>query len=280
MSDTGARDVNTDRTFTEFVGTKTETVVLADRQLEERGKRARAQLRSLPLLTTFGLDTVVHADVYDNGLRLADYDLLTSHDTDPADVSLPCVHVATQEGIDEYDEEELVRRLTERSVEGEGVYVLVTDTVAPRTPTYTPKPGKAITDEFDVVVKSYETLSKRYLDDVDTTLAQSTTRNVFFHEAAAHHRAAGLNPRSLEELFAYDRAPADSPVWDPLAYFLEDDLENVLEDYSERIREALRSWTEKGEVTTVANQMLETLRRVDFELDRLTDYRELPREHR
>jgi hypothetical protein len=270
----------TAQTFTEFAGTTTETVVLVDRQLEKRDKQARAQLRSLPFLVSFGLDTVVHAAVYDNGLRLADYELQTSLDTDPADVSLPCVHIATQKGITEYGDEELVRRLTERSVDGEGTYVLVTDTVAPRTPRYTPKPGKAITDEFDVAVKSYETLSKRYLDDVDTTLAQSTTRNVFFHEAAAHHRAAELDPRSLEDLFAYDRAPADSPVWDPLVYFLEDDLGNVLEDYSERIREALRSWTERGEVTTVATQMLRTLRRVDFELDKLTDYRELPPEHR
>lgn len=273
-------EVNTERTFTEFAGTTTETIVLVDQQLEKRGKEARAQLRSLPLLASFGFDTVVHADVYDNGLRLADYELSTSQETAPEDVSFPCVHVATQEGIDEFGEEELVRQLAERSVDGEGVYVLVTDTVAPRTPTYTPKPGKAITDELDVAVRGYEDMASRFLASVDTTLAQSTTRNVFFHQTAARHRAAGLDPRSLQELFAYERIPNDSPAWDPLVYFLEDDLENVLADYSERIREALRSWTERGEVTKVANQMLETLRRVDFELDRLAEYRELPPEHR
>lgn len=262
--------------FTNFMETTAETIVLVDPQLEKRGTQARAQLRSLPMLASLGLNTVVHADVYDNGLRLVGYDLHVSGETDPESVSLPCVHVATQQGISEYEDETLVRELVERSVSGQGCFVLVTDTVAPRTPTYTPKPGRAITDEFSVSVKDYEDLSSRYLDSVDTTLARSTTRNVFLHETAAYHKAAGLNPRGLQDLFAYDRIPSDSPAWDPLEFFIEDDLQNVLESYSERIREALRSWTEKGEVTKIANQMLTTLRRVDFEPDRLSEYRQLP----
>lgn len=263
--------------FTEYVRTKADTVVLYDEQLRKRGMQARAQLRSLPMLASLGLETVVHSDMYDNGLRLVDYNLQVSEEIDPNQVSFPCVHVATQEGISEYDEEALVRKLIQRSLSGEGNFVLVTDTVAPRTPTFTDKPSKAITDEFaDVSVRDYRDLSSRYLDSVDTTLARSTTRNVFFHETAASHKRAGLSPRGLQDLFSYDQIPSDSPAWDPLEFFLEDDLQNVLDSYSERIREALRSWTEKGEVTKIANQMLNTLRRVDFEPERLSEYRELP----
>jgi len=59
----------------------------------------------------------------------------------------------------------------------------------------------------------------------------------------------------------------------PLYYLIREDVDQVLEDYSERIREALRSWTEHGPTQKVANSMLDMLELVDFEEDRLDNYR-------
>ena len=107
----------------------------------------------------------------------------------------------------------------------------------------------------------------------DSTLALSTTRNMYFHEIATQHKHADVTARNLIDLFDYTTIPSDSPAWDPLYYFIHEDLENVLDDYSERVREALRSWIERGEVMKIANNMLATLRRTEFDADQLDDYR-------
>lgn len=261
----------------DILQTTTPTVVMRDPQLKKSAQHARAQLRSIPFFDELGVNTVIHADVYDNDFKLIDYTHHSSQDISDAanTVEFPLVHITTQQGIQEYGEEDLVHELLERSVEEQERYILVTDTTSPRLPTYMPKPGRSIVDDYDVAVKDYKTLSNRYLEDyVDSALPASTTRNLHYHRASEYHKHHDAPADNLERIYDYTRAPTGSPVWESLYYFIEHDLENVLNDYSERIRETLRSWTERGETQKIANQMLDALRRCDFEKAQLEDYQQ------
>lgn len=268
----------------EFVGTRDSLLVIRDPQLAKSGTQARAQLRSLPLLAQSGLDTVAHPAVYDNGLRLVEYNLIPNEELRADgvnDVRFPLIHYVSQEmltgelqGTDSvYDDQDIIRHLLRRRPESIP-YVLVTDTSAPKMPRHTQKPGKSFVDEFECTVVEYKGLLKRYLQDtIDSDLPLSSTQNLYFHQVSAHHKQAGLEAGSIPALFDFTRIPADSPAWDPVYYLVREDVDQVLEDYSERIREALRSWTERGPTQKIANSMLDVLERVDFEEDRLDDYR-------
>lgn len=262
--------------FSEFINSNTSSVVVWEPQLEKRNKQARAQLRSLPLYKKFGYNSVVHTELYDNDFRLIDYELHPSEEAEDVvdQLEFPLVHITTQDGITEYGEEDLVYELLKRSTENNKQYILVVDSSAPQLPTHIQKPGKSIPDRFDVTVKGYEWLSSKYFHDfTDSTLALSTTRNMYLHEIATEHKQAGIPARNLIDLFDYTTIPSDSPAWDPLYYFIREDLENILDNYSERVREALRSWIEKGEVMKIANSMLTALRRADFNAEQLDNYR-------
>jgi len=257
--------------------TTTPTVVMRDPQLQKRAQHARAQLRSVPFFNELGVDTVVHADVYDNDFKLVDYTRHSSQEIvdAPDEVEFPLVHIITQQGIEEYGEEDLVRALLKRSAEEDARYVLVTDTTSPRLPTYIQKPGRSIVDDYDVSIKGYEVLTSRYLRDyVDSALPASLTRNLHYHRASEYHKQHDAPAGILENIYDYTRAPSGSPVWEPLYYFVEHDLENILDDYSERIRDALRSWTERGETQKIANQMLDALRVCEFEKAQLKKYQQ------
>jgi hypothetical protein len=116
--------------------------VVRDPQLKKTGTQARAQLRSLPLFSEFGLDQVAHPGIYDNGLRLVEYELYPNEnlrDDGIADVEFPLVHYVSQEMLtgdlqdDDrvYDDQDIIRRLLRERPEGVP-YVLVTDTSSPR----------------------------------------------------------------------------------------------------------------------------------------------------
>jgi hypothetical protein len=269
--------------FTELINADTPTVVVLDPQLEQRDQHARAQLRSIPLFQTYGFETVLHTDVWDNQFKLVDYDpLLTDEVDDVFDLSFPLVHVVTQQGITKYGEESIVRQLLQRSLDEGGRYVLVTDTAAPKTPAYTKKPGKSIVDEFaDIRVEDYSHLSSVVLEsELDSHIPVVDTRNLFFHAASTLHHQRGAPAASIDDIFDFTQAPSESPVWESPRYFIKHDLENVLEDYSERIREALRSWMERGDTQRVANHILETLQVCDYDLEKLEEYRQRSPEHR
>ncbi|MFC4440491.1 MULTISPECIES: hypothetical protein [Natrialbaceae] len=266
------------RTLSDFLEPYSPTIVVKDSQLQKRGQHARAQLRTVPFFQLFGFNSVIHAEIWDNQYKMVDYE-----PTEPAaalervdDLSFPLVHIVTQEGITEYGEEELVRRLVRRSIEEGGEYVLVTDTVSPTTPTYTKKPGKSLPDEFvDMTVKDYAHLSNTFLREyLDSRLPVVETRNLFLHATSTIHNREGAPASSIEELFDYTKAPSQSPVWESVEYFLRHDLESVLEDYSEHIREALRSWMERGDTQKVANHILETLQVCNYDETELETYRQ------
>ena len=262
----------------DLIHTREPTVVVKDSQLTKRNMQARAQLRSLPLFQVVGFDRVVHTDLWDNEYSPIEYEHLNPDDTDPETIEFPLLHVVTQDGITEYGEEEVVRRLVERSLEEDERYVLVTDTTAPKTPSFTKKPGRSIVDDFPpIVVRDYASMMNSFLEDIlegRSRIPVVDTRNVFFHAASVVHDEQGAPADSIEALFDYTRAPSDSPVWDSARYFLVHDLENVLEDYSEHIREALRSWMEKGDTQRVANHILEVLQVCDYDASKLEDYRQ------
>ncbi|WP_336361593.1 hypothetical protein [Haladaptatus sp. ZSTT2] len=277
-------------TLPNFGGTRDTFLVIRDPQLAKGGTQARAQLRSLPLLAAFGLERVAHPEIYDNGLRLVDYDLVTNENLREhgvANVDFPLVHYVSQEMLTgdlqdtsrPYDDQDVIRRLLQERPEG-ALYVLVTDTYGPQMPRITRNPGKSFIDEFESTVIDYEGLLKGFLEEhVDTGLPLSTTQNLYYHQVSAHHKQAGLPAGSIPELFDYTQIPADSPAWDPLEYLIREDADNVLEGFSQRIREALRSWTERGPTQSVANRMLDMLELVEFEPDRLEQYRYRHEEH-
>ncbi|WP_281195512.1 hypothetical protein [Halorubrum sp. F4] len=258
--------------------------MIKDPQLAKTGTQARAQLRSLPFLREFGLQRVAHPAIYDNGLRLVNYDLVSNEDLREdgvSDVEFPLTHYVSQDMLtgdlqDEdrkFDDQDVVRRLL-RSRPTDETYVLVTDTSSPMMPRHTKKPGKSFIDEFECSVADYKGLLKRFLQyNLDSALSLSTTQNLYFHQLSDFHQKTGLEADSIPALFDYTRIPADSPAWDPLYYLIREDVEQVLDDYSERIRAALRSWTERGPTQDIANRMLDMLERVDFEEERLDNYR-------
>jgi hypothetical protein len=268
----------------DFIGTRDSFLVIRDPQLAKTGSQARAQLRSLPFLAQFGLRHIAHPGIYDNRLRLVEYDLVaneTLRENGIDDVEFPLVHYVSQEMLtgelqDEdstFDEQDVIRRLL-RARPTDTTYVLVTDTSTPKMPRLTKKPGKSFIDEFECSVADYKGLLKRYLQyNLDSALPLSTTQNLYFHQVSAHHKRAGIEAGPIPDLFDYTCIPADSPAWDPLYYLIREDVDQVLKDYSERIREALRSWTERGPTQKVANSMLDMIERVDFEEDRLDNYR-------
>lgn len=261
----------------DILQTTTPVVVMRDPQLRKRGKHARAQLRSIPFFNELGIDNVVHADVYNNDFKLIDYTYHCSKQVvDTFDnVDFPLIHITTQEGIEKYDEEHLVHALLKRATEERKRYILLTDTTSPRLPTYIQKPGRSIVDSYDVTVKDYKHLSNNYLEEyVDSVLPASQTRNLHYHRASEHHDQRNAPAGTLQKIYDYTRAPSDSPVWEALYYFIEHDLENVLDEYSERISDALRSWTERGETRNIANQMLDALRVCEFEVEQLQEYQQ------
>lgn len=252
-------------------------VVIRDPYVGEHVHEPRAQLRSVPFLAEFGFDRVVHTDVWDNEFKPVPYTHLSPSDVDPDTVGFPLVHVVSQEGLVAYEEQQHLVRFLLQARSGDDVYLVVTDTNAPRTPAYTSE--RSFVDEFTPnVVVNYETRVAEYVrENLDSALPLSNTRgskNLYYHQISDHHEGLGAPASSLPELFDYDRAPPESPAWAPLYYFVEHDLEQVLERYTERIREALRSWTERGDVQRIANNMDSMLTRCQFSADQLDEQRE------
>lgn len=259
----------TDQTHASFV-------VVRDPYVGEHVHEERAQLRSIPLIREFGFDSVIHAEIWDNEFKVVPYSRLDPEDIDPKSVTFPLVHVVSQTGMVEYDEQHLVRDLLKQR-SSDDVYVLVTDTNAPRTPAYTSE--RSIVDEFTPNKGiEYERVVAEYIrKHLDSSLPVSNKRgsmNLYFHQISDHHNAVGAPSATLPELFDYERAPPESPAWDPLYYFVEHDLQEILDRYTERIREALRSWTERGDVQRIANNMDSMLTQCQFSSDRLDERRE------
>jgi hypothetical protein len=269
--------------LTELTGSsQPKLVVVKDERVGKHTHEPRAQLRSLPLLFHFGYDTVLHSPVWDNDFKPIDYTHLDPNKVTADEVQFPLVHVVSQEGllqaliqgsdVAESGEQHLVRRILRRQTDDD-TYIIVSDTDAPKTPTYSDRP---ITDDFDpVTTVDYEAVIDRIVQTtLNSAIPLSETRNYWYHKISDHHRQYGAPADSLPSLFDYDEAPPNSPAWWPLYFFVEHDLDQILEKYTERIREALRSWTERGDVQKIANNMDSMLVRCKFRADKLDAQRE------
>lgn len=262
-------------------GTQTRFVVVHDPKVGRHTHEERAQLRSLPLLHELGFERFLHAPMWENGFRMVEYEYLDPNEVDVRNVAYPLVHVASEDVLTEYGvkvggverqgEQHVVDTIL-RTRAANDVYVLVTDSVAPRLPAVSTQ--RPVTDEYGpVTTVDYEKLIDRVVSEqLESRLPLSTTMNYYFHAISDHHQRLGAPAGSLERLFEYEQAPPYSPVWDPLYYFVENDLERILEKYTERIRETLRSWLERGDVQKIANQMDAVLTRCEYraaDLDRI-----------
>lgn len=251
-------------------------IVLRDPYVGEHTHESRAQLRSLPLLIEHGFDRVVHTDLWDNDFKLVSYDYHQSSKIEDREIAFPLVHVVSQKGMIDYDEQHLVRSLLRQCSSSNQVYIIVCDTNAPRTPAYTSE--RSFVDEFvPNRVIEYESLIKEFVNkNLNSSLPVSNRRgskNLFFHQISDIHNSVGAPSSSLPELFDYENAPPNSPAWEPLYYFVKHDLQEILERYTERIREALRSWTERGDVQRIANNMDSMLTQCKFRVDLLDERR-------
>lgn len=255
-------------------------VVVKDRRVGKHTHEPRAQLRSLPLLLECGLDRVLHAAVWDNDFRPVEYQHLNPDGTAGDGVTFPLVHVVSQEGllnalitkgeVAERGEQHLMRDILRAREEGD-TYVIVSDTDAPATPHYADRP---VTDDFSpVTTVDYEQAIRRVVGNLESRIPLNETMNYWYHVISSHHYQQGAAAGSLPALFDYDEVPPNSPAWWPLYYFVEHDLDQILEKYTERIREALRSWTERGDVQQIANHMDSMLVRCRFRTDELSAQR-------
>jgi hypothetical protein len=220
--------------------------------------------------------------MWENGFRMVDYDHVDPNNLQVDDVEFPLVHTVSQQdltnepveehGIEVTGEQHVMQRLLRhRSLED--AYVVVTDTNAPKAPLISQV--RPVTDEFGpVTTVSYKKfVDNRVENHLNSALPMTATRNYFFHQVSDHHNQLGAPANTLISLFDYERAPPESPVWKPLYYFVEKDLQAVLERYTERIRETLRSWLERGDVTKIANEMDAMLTQCEYRADALDEQR-------
>ena len=272
------------RNLIQTLGTSESPVIFRDSQLEKRNRMARAQLRTIPFFKELGISRFIYDDLWAREFQLVAHTHLSPEDVVPAEISFPVVHIATEKQLRSKDEQEqgqefisqadvtweLFREGTEAT---EGQYVFVTDTATPHIESRTPVPGRSVVDQFNATSFEYEQLIHDYVKaNVESQLPLYDTKNLFFHRISEYHASRGVPASELVDLFDYERAPADSPVWKPLHYFIERELENVLEEYEAHVTTALRSWIERGDTEKIAKQMIATLHRCSFHSDELTEY--------
>lgn len=275
-------NVQTPSTISEFIGTQESPILIYDSQLEKRDRTARAQLRSIPFFLEFGIDSFVYDSLWKEPFELVDHAFRPPTGVDVSEVPFPLVQLATSDQLQPRHEQELEHEdisqadltweLFKRAAETSETYVFVTDTDAPQIPTRTPSIGRSVADQFDAVTYEYEQLVHDYVDEyVDSQLPLADTKNLYFHHVSACHAAQGAPASTLPELFDYEQAPSDSPVWDPLYYFVENELEELLDEYTAHLTSALRSWVEYGDTGKIAKRMIATLHQCEFDTDHLAD---------
>lgn len=266
------------------LGTSESPVVFHDSQLEKRDRMARAQLRTVPFFKELGISQFVYDDLWAREFQLVSHDHLSPDGVTPVDLSFPLVHIATAKQLRSKDEQEegqefisqadVAWELFRAGAEAtDGQYVFVTDTATPHIKSRTPVPGRSVADQFNATSFEYEQLIHDYVKgNVESELPLYETKNLYFHRVSEFHARRGSPASDLVALFDYERAPAESPVWDPLHYFIEHELEDVLEEYEAHITTALRSWIERGDTEKIARRMIATLHRCNFDSEELTEY--------
>lgn len=280
-----SQSVSAPSSLAEFLGTDESPVVIRDPQLEKRGKAERAQLRSVPFLMELGIGQFLYDDLWSRDFQLVEHDHLDPTAVTVSDLRPPLAHLVTghqllprheqelgYEGISQAD---LAWKLLQKASEDKtlGQHVLVTDTESPQIPSRTPVVGRSATDHFDAVPFDYEQLIKEYIESyVESKLPLEYTKNLYFHRVSEHHARNGVPAATISELFDYTKAPPGSPVWRPLYYFIEHELQEVHEEYEAHVTEALRSWIEHGDTGKIAKSMIAVLHAQEYDAERVAEY--------
>lgn len=273
-----------DRRLAQTLGTSESPIIIYDSQLKKRDRRARAQLRTVPFFLELGVQQFVYDDLWAREFQLVDHNNSSPDTITPSEVSFSLVHIATEKQLRSEDEQEqghefisqadvaweLFKEGTETD---DGQYVFVTDTPTPHIESRIPVPGRSVADQFNATSFEYEQLIHDYVKKhVESRLPLYDTKNLYFHRVSEHHAKNGAPASELVELFDYEQAPAKSPVWEPLHFFIERELEEVLEEYESHVTTALRSWIEWGDTEKIARRMIATLHRCNFDSEELTQY--------
>jgi len=273
-----------DRRLAETLGTAESPIIIHDSQLEKRDRRARAQLRTIPFFQELGVTQFVYDNLWAREFQLVTHNYRSPTDIDPAEATFPLVHIATSKQLRSKGEQETGQEFISQADTAwelfragaevtEGQYVFVTDTSTPHIESQTPVPGRSVADQFNATPFEYEQLIHDYVkSNVESRLPLYDTKNLYFHRVSEYHAARDAPASKLVELFDYERAPAGSPVWEPLYFFIEHELEEVLEEYEAHVTTALRSWIERGDTEKIAKRMIATLHRCDFDGSELTEY--------
>ena len=277
-----AQDEQRTPDYGEILGTQT-PVIIKEPQLGKRGKQGRAQLRSIPLLMELGLGKFLYDDLWAREFQLVEHSHVKPKEINSDSSGFPLAHLVTSDQLLPRDQQEFKHEdisqadttweLLRSAVDEQsgGFYVLITDTDSPEIPSRTPVPGRSVTDQFDGIPYNYEQLFQDYLrDHVDSKLPMDYTKNLYFHRISEYHAEHGASASSIPELFEYEEVPPKSPVWEPLHYFLEHELQDILEEYEAHITTALRSWVEWGDTEKIARRMISMLHACDFDQEELT----------
>lgn len=280
---------HTPPTLSEFLGTEQSPVIVHDPQLENRGMTERAQLRSLPLLMELGVSEFIYDDLWARDFQLVEHTHLDPTQIVASEIKFPVGHVVTSpQLLPRHQQEFEYEHISQADItwdlfrvaiapESTNQYVVVTDTDSPEIPSRTPTKGRSAADQFNAVTFDYEDLIHDYVGThVDSRLPLADTKNLYLHRVSEHHDRHDLPASEIPSLFDYDRAPADSPIWDPLHYFLEYELEELLDEYEAHVTTELRSWTEHGDTGKISKRMIATLHRCDFDRERLYEYQNDP----
>lgn len=268
----------------QVLGTSESPIIIYDSQLKKRDRMARAQLRTIPFFDELDVSHFIYDDLWAREFQLVAHGHLSPDDVKPTNLTFPVVHIATSKQLLSRDEQELEQEfISQADITWElfragtettnGQYVFVTDTATPHIESRAPVPGRSIADQFNATSFDYEQLVHDYVKaNVESRLPLYDTKNLYFHRVSEYHASKGAPASELIALFDYEQAPVDSPVWDPLHYFIEHDLKDVLDEYEAHVTTELRSWIERGDTEKIAKQMIATLHRCNFDSEELTEY--------
>ncbi|MFA9427074.1 hypothetical protein [Natronorubrum sp. A-ect3] len=273
-------------TFAEFIGTGESPIIIHDTQLEKRDRMARAQLRSVPFFLEFGFGDFLYDPLWAREFQLVEHEHGAPSDVTLSSEAFPLVHLVTSDQLKPPHEQELDQEYISqadvtwdlfRAAKTDSPYVLVSDTDSPHIPSRTPSPGRSVADQFNAITFEYEQLIHDYVKRyVDSELPLHDTKNLYFHRISECHAKHDAPAATLTGLFEYDQAPPDSPIWEPLYYFIEHELEELFEEYTAHVTQALRSWIEQGDTEKIAKRMIATLHRCNFDAEQLAEYQNDP----
>lgn len=248
-------------------------VLLVDPMVGPQPHEDRAQLRSVPYLTRLGFRHYTFPTTWRDPFELVPYEFVHADELPGSLPETGLVQVVSQAAIEKGTGGQILKRLLTDSDGPLVVVVEATDVIVPEITTARPLkdsvPG--------VVVLSYKDHVRRRIDSRLSSSVPTTSKygslNLWVHETADLHGRFGHHPATIGALFDYDAAPAESPIWTIPEWFAENDRSAVLEEYSDRVRAALRSWFERGQMQQVANAIIEVLDECDYDIKTIRERR-------